>query len=75
MELAGLNAGADLQNADQDTPSSAVISIPQLYEFVKTYEKYKNLNSIRLSYREAEIETQKKFSKEKHFRDTLTAIY
>lgn len=32
VELSGLKARADLQNADQDTPLSAIVSIPQLYE-------------------------------------------
>ena len=65
MELLGLKAYADLQNADKDTPSSAVIIISQLYEIVKTYDK--KTNAVGRSVREAEIEVQNKFLKKKTF--------
>ncbi len=54
IELLGFQTYADLQNASEDTLSSVIISIPQLYKIVKTYDKkYENPNAIGRPNREA----------------------
>ena len=54
VELLGFQTHADLQNASEDTLSDVVISISQLYEFVKIYDK--KTNAIECPDREAETE-------------------
>lgn len=65
VELLGLKAYADLQNASEDAPSSANLSIPQLYEIVKTYDEkfYENPTAIGRSDRLKEIELHDKLRK------------
>ena len=70
MKLPGLNPGAHLQNVNEDTSIGATISIAQLYDFVKTYDKsyFENPNAVGRADREAEIEAQEKY------RDTVKAL-
>lgn len=65
VELSGLKARAGLQCANEDTPSSATISIPQLYKFVKTYDPrfYENSFAIGRAERLEEIEMHKAYDK------------
>lgn len=65
VELLGGQAHADLQNASEDTPTGVTtITIPQLYELVKTYDQrfFENPNAIGRPEREAEIATQKEYT-------------
>ncbi|MGN0690914.1 MAG: DUF3848 domain-containing protein, partial [Oscillospiraceae bacterium] len=65
VELLGDQAYADLQNASEDTPSSVTtITIPQLYELVKTYDQrfFENPNAIGRVEREAEIKAQEEYN-------------
>ncbi len=63
VKLLGFDAHADLQNVSKDTSTDVTVIIPQLYEFVKTYDQnsFENLNAEIKSDREDEIEAQNGF--------------
>lgn len=66
VELLGGQTHTSLRNANKDTLSSVIaITIPQLYELVKTYDKsfFENLNAIGRSDREAEIGAKNEYNK------------
>lgn len=66
VKLWDFQSHADLQNADQDTSQGVTtITIPQLYNLVKTYDQnfFENPNAEGRLDREAEIEAQQEFSK------------
>ena len=66
VKLLGGQAHAIPQNASTDTSTDVIkISIPQLYNLVKSYDEYfyENFKAAGRSDREAEIEAQKEFSK------------
>lgn len=63
VELLGFDPHTSLQNANEDTLSGANISIPQLYEIVKTYDQsfFENPNAIGRAEREKELQAQADF--------------
>ena len=66
VELLGGQTHTSLRNANKDTLSSVIaITIPQLYELVKTYDKsfFENLNAIGRSDRENEIVAKNEYKK------------
>ena len=52
------------ENATEDTPTSVFISIPQLYDIVKTYDKnyFENPEAVGRSEREAELYLQAEYN-------------